>query len=156
MPSDLENRNSRSAYFKTMFLAFHESGATDWRDNLTISLKHAGTQHTLQFHHIFPQGILKDQKDQHLPTTKINDICNLSFVSGRTNRKISDKPPLCYLPQIVREQGEDALVRQSIPTDESLWHVAMYDNFLDRRRELVADRLNEFLGHDEIDLSHAN
>ena len=154
LPGDLENRNlavSRSAYFKTMFLAFRESGATDWRDNLTISLKHSGAQHSLQFHHIFPQGVLKDQD---LSTAKINDICNLSFVSGRTNRKISDKEPSLYLPDIVDKQGEDALARQSIPTDESLWHLAMYDEFLSRRRQLVADRLNEFLGHDLINLRH--
>ena len=152
LPGDLENRSSRSAYFKTMFLAFRESGATDWRDNLTISLKHAGAQHSLQFHHIFPQGVLKDQA---LSTTKINDICNLSFVSGRTNRKISDKEPSLYLPDIVGKQGKDALARQSIPIDGSLWYVAAYDDFLSRRRQLVADRLNEFLGHDQIDMKYS-
>ncbi|MND68856.1 hypothetical protein D3C80_603150 [compost metagenome] len=39
LPSDLENRNSRSAYFKTMFLAFRQDGATDWRDQLS-ALQH--------------------------------------------------------------------------------------------------------------------
>lgn len=151
LPGDLENRSSRSAYFKTMFLAFRESGATDWRDNLTISLKHSGAQHSLQFHHIFPQSVLKDNE---LPTAKINDICNLSFVSGRTNRKISDKEPSLYLPDIVGRQGENALSRQSIPIDSSLWYITAYDNFLSRRRQLVANRLNEFLDHDLIDLSH--
>ena len=145
LPADLENRNSRSAYFKTMFLAFRADDATDWRDQLVISLKHSGAQHSLQFHHIFPQGVLKERD---LSTAKINDICNLSFISGRTNRKISDKEPSRYLPDIVREQGEGALAKQSIPTDAALWHVDTYDAFLARRRQLVADRLNAFLGHD--------
>lgn len=149
LPSDLENRNSRSAYVKTMFLAFREQDATDWRDQLVISLKHSGTQHTLQFHHIFPQGVLKKLD---LSKAMINDICNLSFISGRTNRKISDKEPSLYLPAIVDEQGEDALTKQSIPTDEAVWQVRAYDDFLARRRQLVADRLNEFLGHDAIQL----
>ena len=152
LPGDLENRSSRSAYFKTMFLAFRESEATDWRDNLTISLKHSGAQHSLQFHHIFPQGLLKEK---NLPTARINDICNLSFVSGRTNRKISDKEPSLYLPDIVNKQGEDALSRQSIPIDSSLWCVAAYDTFLSRRRQLVTDRLNVFLDHDLIDLAQS-
>lgn len=149
LPSDLENRNSRSAYFKTMFLACRKQSATDWRDQLVISLKHVGAQHTLQFHHIFPQAVLKKL---NLSTAKMNDICNLSFISGRTNRKISDKEPSLYLPDIVGKQGEDALTKQAIPTEPTLWNVQRYDAFLARRRQLVADRLNEFLGHGAIQL----
>ena len=111
-PADLENRNSRSAYFKTMFLAFRGDNATDWRDQLNISLKHAGPKHSLQFHHLFPQAVLKragiDQR-------RINDICNQSFISGRTNRKISDKEPKVYLPEIVDKLGDQALTTQCIP-----------------------------------------
>lgn len=147
LPTDLENRNSRSAYFKTMFLAFRKDDAMDWRDQLVISLKHAGSHHSLQFHHLFPQGVLKKN---HLPSTKINDICNLSFVSGRTNRKISDKEPSLYLPGIVSKIGDGALKKQCIPEDAELWTVDAYDAFLVKRRELVASRLNAFLGHDEF------
>lgn len=143
LPSDLENRNSRSAYFKTMFLAFRQDSATDWRDQLKISLKHAGAKHTLQFHHLFPQAVLKRAEvDQQ----SINDICNLSFISGRTNRKISDKEPSLYLPGIVEKMGEQALSRQCIPTDDLLWSVSAYNEFLVARRQLVADQLNAFLG----------
>lgn len=143
LPSDLENRNSRSAYFKTMFLAFRREGATDWRDQLKISLQHAGVKHSLQFHHLFPQAVLKRAKvDQQ----RINDICNLSFISGRTNRKISDKEPSLYLPGIAGKLGEQALTRQCIPIDSRLWTVVAYDAFLAARRQLVADQLNAFLG----------
>ena len=141
--SDLENRNSRSAYFKTMFLAFHEREAADWRSQLIISLRHKGAKHSIQFHHIFPQKVLKSHD---LPDHKINDICNLAFISGETNRKISDKEPSIYLPEIVGKMGQDALTKQSIPTDPALWEVGAYDDFLARRREMVAKRLNEFLG----------
>ncbi len=143
LPSDLENRNSRSAYFKTMFLAFRKDGATDWRDQLKISLNHKGSKHALQFHHLFPQAVLKRAGVDPL---RINDICNLSFVSGRTNRKISDKEPRAYLPGIVEKQGEQALIRQCIPASEELWNVENYNEFLAERRRLVADRLNQFLG----------
>ena len=148
LPTDLENRNSRSAYFKTMFLAFHNAGAMDWHDQLVISLKHAGAQHSLQFHHIFPQALLKKQ---HLPTMKINDICNLAFISGRTNRKISNKEPSLYLPDIITKIGHDALRNQAIPIDPELWSVNAYDSFLEERRKLVALHLNKFLGHGAID-----
>jgi hypothetical protein len=143
LPTDLENRNSRSAYFKTMFMAFREDGATDWRDQLKISLKHSGANHTLQFHHLFPQAVLKKTG---IDQQRINDICNLSFISGRTNRKISDKEPSIYLPGIVDTLGEIALTRQGIPSNNSLWSIAQYDAFLAARRQLVSDRLNQFLG----------
>lgn len=143
LPSDLENRNSRSAYFKTMFLAFREDGATDWRDQLKISLKHKGAKHSLQFHHLFPRAVLRRADVDRM---RINDICNLSFVSGRTNRKISDKEPRAYLPGVVEKQGEQALARQCIPVSDDLWNVENYADFLAERRRLVADRLNQFLG----------
>jgi hypothetical protein len=50
---ELEGRNQRSAVFKTMFLAFRSIGAKDWRSKLAIALDHSGSQHKLQFHHIF-------------------------------------------------------------------------------------------------------
>ena len=148
-PADLENRNSRSAYFKTMFLAFRKEGAMDWRDQLVISHKHTGPQYALQFHHIFPQAILKRHK---LPTRMINDICNLAFISGRTNRKISSKEPSAYLPEIVKEIGNDALIKQCIPDSPEFWPLDAYDQFLEERRRLVANRLNDFLEHDEMNL----
>ncbi len=143
LPTDLENRNSRSAYFKTMFMSFRQDGATDWRDQLKISLKHAGAKHSLQFHHLFPQAVLKRAGVEQ---QRINDICNLSFISGRTNRKISDKEPAIYLPSIIDKLGNNALTRQSIPTDADLWSVERYDEFLAARRQFVSDRLNQFLG----------
>lgn len=147
LPTDLENRNSRSAYFKTMFLAFRQNGAKDWNDQLKISLKHAGSKHALQFHHLFPQALLKRAETD---SQRINDICNLSFFSGHTNRKIRDKEPSIYLPEIVKRLGDDALISQCIPTDRQLWVVERYDDFLTARRELVADRLNAFLNRDEV------
>jgi len=145
-PNDLKNRDSRSAYFKTMFLAFRADGAKDWLTQLEISLKHSGNQHKLQFHHIFPKGILKDR---NLTQQEVNDICNLSFISGRTNRKISDKEPEQYLREI---QEPDLLAKQCIPVDPQYWRLDSYSQFIDKRRQLVADRLNEFLDHAEVSL----
>ncbi len=150
LPADIENRNSRSAYFKTMFMAFRKDDARDWRDQLIISLKHSGAQHSLQFHHVFLQAVLKKLD---FPTQKVNDICNLSFVSGRTNRRINDKEPAIYLPSVVEKNGIDELAKQCIPSDSALWTVDAYDQFLSKRRELIAERLNQFLGHEAEELS---
>jgi hypothetical protein len=57
-PEELEGRSQRSALFKTMFLAFRAAGAKDWRSQVAIALDHSGSQHRLQFHHIFPKAVL--------------------------------------------------------------------------------------------------
>lgn len=142
-PEELEGRNQRSALFKTMFLAFRNAGAKDWRSNLAIALDHSGVQHKLQFHHIFPKAVLT--KNGHT-SREADDIANLSFIGGKTNRTISDKPPSEYLPPLITKAGQGAFDAQSIPTESALLLVQNYKEFLTRRRESVADRLNAFLG----------
>jgi hypothetical protein len=137
-PEELEGRNQRSALFKTMFLAFRAAGAKDWRSQLAISLDHNGTMHRLQFHHIFPKAVLKAS----YTSREADDIANLSFIGGRTNRQILDKAPAVYFPTV----ASDAFVAQCIPTSEALLVVEGYRAFLEQRRRLIAERLNEFLG----------
>jgi hypothetical protein len=140
-PGELEGRNARSALFKTMFLAFREDGARDWISRLAISLSHGGAQHRLQFHHIFPQAILRDS---YRPT-QINDIANLAFIGGRTNRKISKKVPAEYFPGLLASQGQQLFDAQCIPTEPRLLTVDAYPEFLAERRRKIANRLNRYL-----------
>jgi hypothetical protein len=141
-PQELEGRNQRSALFKTMFLAFRAGGAKDWRSNLAIALDHSGSQHRLQFHHIFPKAVLKSS---YLPR-EADDIANLAFMGGKTNRAISDKPPVNYFPTLLEKAGASAFEAQCIPTEIGLLNVESYKAFLAKRREIVAVRINEFLG----------
>lgn len=83
VPEELEGRNQRSALFKTMFLAFREAGAKDWRSNLAIGLDHRGSSHRLQFHHIFPKAVLKGAYTGR----EADDIANLAFIGGRDQRQ---------------------------------------------------------------------
>ncbi len=142
VPEDLEGRTRVSALFKTMFLAFRADGARDWRSNLSISLDHSGSQHRIQFHHIFPRAVLR--KAGRSPRD-INDIANLSFLSGRTNRAISDQAPAAYLPPLVEKLGTEPFEAQAIPVDPSVLEIDAYDEFLTTRRRRVAERLNRFL-----------
>ena len=143
-PAELEGRNARSAVFKTMFLAFRAKGAKDWKSNLAISLTHAGHQHQLEFHHIFPRAVLK----QHDIELQRDDIANLAFISSQTNKVISDRPPAQYVPALIKAIGVDAFRNQAIPaTDASLLVIGAFPEFLKKRRAMIADMLNEFLGH---------
>lgn len=141
-PGELEGRNQRSALFKTMFLAFRAAGARDWRSGLAIAINHKGAQHKLQFHHIFPKAVLKGRYTDR----EANDIANLCFISGKTNRQISDKAPRTYFPDLIGKAGIGPFEAQCIPTDQDLLGVDAYRDFLSERRRQVSGRLNEFLG----------
>jgi hypothetical protein len=140
-PEELEGRNQRSALFKTMFLAFRANHAKDWSSQLTIALDHKGATHKLQFHHIFPKAVLKS----NYTSREADDIANLSFIGGRTNRKISDKQPRDYLLPLMMTDAV-SFEAQCIPIDEALLDVASYKSFLTSRRAAIAKRLNEYLG----------
>jgi hypothetical protein len=138
---ELEGRNQRSALFKTMFLAFRDSGAKDWRSNLAIALDHSGSQHRLQFHHIFAKAVLKSS----YTAREADDIANLAFIGGKTNRIISDKAPEIYIPPLIEKAGASGFEAQCIPTNPELLTLGGYKIFLAKRRLAIADRLNEFL-----------
>lgn len=138
---ELEGRNQRSALFKTMFLAFHAAGAKDWRSNLTIAIDHSGAQHRLQFHHIFPKAQLKGKYSSR----EADDIANLAFIGGKTNRVITDKLPENYLASFIEQHGATSLDAQAIPSDSGLLQISNYKEFLAERRRYIAEMLNKFL-----------
>jgi len=142
VPEELEGRNQRSALFKTMFLAFRAAGAKDWHSNLAIALGNRGAHHKLQYHHIFPKALLKGS----YTSREADDIANLAFIGGKTNRQISDKRPSHYLPRLVEKSGPAAVRAQCIPMDDAVLDVDEYKSFLAKRRKLISRRLNEFLG----------
>lgn len=140
-PDELAGRNQRSALFKTMFLTFRDAEAKDWVSNLGIALDHSGNHHQLQFHHIFPKALLK----KHYTNREADDIANLAFISGRTNRQISAAEPAEYFPKLIQSAGQAAFESQCIPTDPALLSIDAYPAFLAERRRLIAERLNAHL-----------
>ena len=140
-PEELEGRNQRSALFKTMFLAFRAAGAKDWRSHLAIALDHSGSQHRLQFHHIFPKALLRGS---YTPR-EADDIANLAFIGGKTNRAISDKAPVAYLLPLVAQHGAAPFAAQCIPVEEELLVLDQYKAFLQERRKRIAAALNAFI-----------
>jgi hypothetical protein len=58
------------------------------------------------------------------------EIANLAFIGGKTNRAISDKEPSKYLAKFLDEHGPDLLNAQAIPTDVRLLDKTVYKQFL--------------------------
>lgn len=141
-PGDLANRGVNSPLFSLAYLALKASGAKDWYSGLGLSLTHQGKLHFIQWHHIIPKSLLKAQGYE---TGEINEIANMAFITGQTNRRISNKEATGYLADIIAKQGEDALLSQCVPTTPELWATERYREFLQGRRLALAERMNNFI-----------
>jgi hypothetical protein len=142
--AEIQSKSTNSGYFKAMFIAFREDGAKDWTSKLEISVRHRGSEHKLQFHHIFPKAFLR-QNYPELRRNQVNDISNLAFISGKTNRDISAKPPSEYLKKIIESKDVELLNLQLIPTEGEILDEYSYDDFLLKRRKAIVKRINELL-----------
>ena len=102
---------------------------------------HAG--HSLiERHHLFPKGYLKTQMISG--TREINQIANYAYVEGADNMKISDRPPLEYIPQLKARFSQVELTRMyrchALPEN---WERMEYQTFLKERRGLMAQIIFE-------------
>ena len=127
--------------FSIVFLALKANGAKDWYSGLGLSLTHQGKYHYIQYHHIFPKSLLKKDYEK----SEINEIANMAFISGRTNRTISNKEPKEYLKNIISQLGEDTIIKQAVPLDDELLELSNYREFLVKRREMLKNVVNDFL-----------
>ncbi len=143
--SDLIGRGANSPLFSTAFLALKAIGAKDWHSGLGISLTHQGKLHYIQYHHIFPKSLLAKNGYEK---AEINEIANMAFISGGANRKISNKEPRIYFPEIIKARGEEALLDQCIPVDPELHKIENYQKFLAARRAALAERINAHISQD--------
>jgi hypothetical protein len=141
-PGDLAGRGVNSPLFSLAYLALKANHAKDWYSGLGLSLTHQGRLHFVQWHHVIPKSLLKVKGYE---TGEINEIANMAFITGQTNRRISNKEASEYLADIVRKQGVQALASQCVPLESELWDVARYRDFLSVRREALADRMNAFI-----------
>ena len=69
----------------------------------------------------------------------------MAFIGGKANRYITNKEPKDYMEKIIKEQKEEALTSQLIPTDRKMWEISKYREFLEYRREAIAGEINKFM-----------
>lgn len=74
-----------------------------------------------------------------------DDIANLAFIGGKTNRAISNKAPATYLLPLVAQHGAAPFAAQCIPVEEELLALDHYKAFLQERRKRIAAALNAFI-----------
>lgn len=141
-PGDLAGRGVNSPLFSLAYLALKANDAKDWYSGLGLSLTHQGKLHFIQWHHVIPKSLLKAKGYE---TGETNEIANMAFITGQTNRRISNKEATAYLADVVKKQGEQALASQCVPLDTALWDIDRYRDFLTARRAALADCMNAFI-----------
>lgn len=138
-PLHLAGRSSNSPYFLLSYLITQEAGARDWWYGTNIAIGGTGGQ-SLEYHHIHPQATLKRDPAKYTKSA-INELANLAFISARANKRISDRSPGDYFPEV----GTSELEKHFVPLAESLRTSSAYREFLAERRALLASAMTAYL-----------
>jgi hypothetical protein len=133
---DLEEQRSNSPFMVMAYVLARRSHAQDWFTGVTIT----GDQ-KLEFHHIFPKALLKQKYDLQKESRIVDQVANLAFISAGANSRISSKDPAEYLKTV----SSTRLVAQSVPLDPGLWTLSCYQEFVQHRRTILADSINQLL-----------
>ncbi len=139
---EIKGKGRRSPYFSMFFIVSKQKNIKDWSTGVAISEKMVGRAHALQFHHVFPKSLLKAQ---NVHPKEINEIANLAFIGGRTNRNISNKEPERYLVDVIAQRGQEILNHHLLPANKDLWQLKNYHEFLSYRRLKLVENINAFL-----------
>ncbi len=145
-PSDLDGRGSGHPLYRMLYIITKNRKAIDWSNGSTI-YGTIGDYYSIHSHHIFPKSVLYKHgydSENHLDKKKVNEIANRAFVTRDTNFEISDQYPETYLGSI-EDKYPGALEKQFISMDRNLWSIDNYEAFLEKRRELIANEINEYL-----------
>jgi len=141
--ADLIGKSIRSPFFSMLYFVLRKNGAEDWFTGIKLSDNNVSKNHTIQYHHIFPKSLLRDAG---YDKKEINELSNLAFIGGKTNRKITNKEPKKYFTEdVISNRGEEALTRQLIPVDKSLWEIDKFKDFLNWRRNKIVETINHFM-----------
>ena len=126
--------------------------------------KNMGKKYELEWDHIFPYSVLKENgygQENRIKYSYAQEITNRAVLTQTANRKKTNHPARDYLESIV-EKFPNSLKLQCIPEDKVLWSLDNFEDFLERRRVVLADELNNFLenitdtNYDSLDVDVAD
>jgi hypothetical protein len=126
-------------FYPVLYMLTRMGQARDWGSGLPLKASMLGKMSGLEVHHIFPKAQLYKQ-DYKRP--EVNALGNFCFLTKDTNLNISDRLPEEYFPEI-EQAHPGALASQWIPTDNELWRVENFREFLEARKLLLAEEVNK-------------
>lgn len=140
-PVDLKRAGMGNPLFPLAYLAVIKNNATDWFRGIRIRRDSFAEDQKIELHHIFPKKLLNAREvDRYIR----DEIANIAFLSQKANRSILASPPEKYLSDIA-EQAPERLQAQFVPMNPALWQLDRFEDFLEERREMLANAMNDVL-----------
>jgi hypothetical protein len=131
----------RSSPLMSLFIsALREEDARDWVSDNLLNGTVLGKNAKLHIHHFFPSALLSKHD---YSSEWINTFANYTVLCAGTNIDISAEEPATYLPRL--NPLSKHLEAQCIPQNPKLWQVSNYEEFLNKREQLLLKKFNEYL-----------
>ena len=127
-------------FYPVLYMLTRMGEARDWGyGGLPLKASLLGKMNKLEVHHIFPKAQLYKR---NFKRPEVNALANFCFLTKETNLQITDHLPEAYFPE-VEKNFPGALASQWIPTDEKLWKMENFRDFLEARKILLAAEVNK-------------
>jgi len=157
-PSEFVGRNISHPLFSLMRWYFKSKGAICLGTGLKLQ-QNMGEKYSLERDHIFAYARLKNSRDENdkvyydmddrFDYSLAQELTNRAILTLDANRAKSDINAHAFLTS-VKQKYPNALSLQCIPENEELWKIENYKEFLQKRREILADELNHYLNNISI------
>lgn len=146
MPNDLATSSPRSpslfAYNAALVLLDARALFSKLKVSELVDPVSQGMRAAVERHHLFPKAYLKTLGITELRET--NQIANYALLEWGDNVQVSDQSPADYLHGLAARFSKEELARQyrwhALP---DIWEQMNYGDFLEQRRELIAQVIRE-------------
>lgn len=140
-PGHFHSWSVGARFYPVLYMLTRMTEARDWGTGLPLKNNLLGNMNRLEVHHIFPRARLYEA---NFARAEVNALANYCFLTKDTNLSISDRRPEDYFMEIEADHP-GALQSQWIPQDPALWRIENYRDFLEARKELLAEGANACL-----------
>lgn len=157
-PSEFKGRGISHPLFSLMRWYFKSNDAICLSKGVQLR-KNMGEKYLLERDHIFAYARLKNSVDKNgelyydmddkFDYSLAQEMTNRCILSQAGNREKSDMDAQAFLEN-VQQEYPSALKLQCIPENKELWKIENFQKFLEKRREMLADELNNYLNNISI------
>lgn len=125
-----------------LYLIVFRNQAVDWFTGVRLGFfrhNEINRDFTIEIHHFFPRALLKSvgySKD------KCDALANIAFINPGTNKRLREAPYV-YINKYKIDLKE--LEKQLIPLDKRLWRLENYEEFLDKRAEMISIEIVNYM-----------
>jgi len=152
--NDLRNASysSKGRYSRAILSLFANKQPKDWKktDRNVIADNFFFTTDKPNLHHIFPTNYLNKNPGQNKLNN--NSLMNIAYVTLSTNLNISDKNPLDYIAEFIKNPNFEKVISSHLLPIELLDWAKMevmpenaLDQFIEKRVEMIIGELREIL-----------